>query len=75
MILTSDDSVESPELLKRLQSKGIGKFIACEVPVELAKAKYQVDTDALVKLEVERMKQRANPPKQEKADAKKRKAS
>lgn len=40
VILTSDDSVENPRVLKRLQSKGISKFIACEVPVELAKAKH-----------------------------------
>lgn len=40
VILTSYDSVESPELLKRLRSKGIGKFVACEVPVELAKTRY-----------------------------------
>ncbi len=40
VILTSYDSVENPELLKKIRSKGIGKFIACEVPVELAKSRY-----------------------------------
>lgn len=40
VILTSFDSVENPRLLERLSSKGITKFVACEVPVESAKAKY-----------------------------------
>ncbi len=40
VVLTSYDSVENSELLKKLRSKGIGKFIACKVPVELAKARY-----------------------------------
>ncbi len=40
VILSSYDSVTNPELLKRLDSKGINKFIACEVPTELAKARY-----------------------------------
>jgi len=40
VILTSYDSIEHPELLNSLNSKGISKFIACEVPVEMTKAKY-----------------------------------
>ena len=40
VILTSYDSIEDPELLKRLTSKGIAKFIAHEVSIESAKTKY-----------------------------------
>lgn len=40
VILTSYDSVTNPKLLERLNSKGISKFIACEVPIELAKTRY-----------------------------------
>jgi predicted ABC-type ATPase len=40
VILTSYDSIENPKVLKRLNSKGISKFIAHEVPVELAKTRY-----------------------------------
>jgi len=45
VILTSYDSVENPELLKRLSAKGITKFIAHEVSVESAKAKYGMHFD------------------------------
>ena len=40
VILTSYDFIRHPELLKRLVTKGLSKFIACEIPIELAKAKY-----------------------------------
>lgn len=40
VILTSFDTVTNPELLKRLSSKGINKFIACEVSLDLVKARY-----------------------------------
>ena len=40
VVLTSYDSVTSSEVLKRLASKGITKFIAHEIPLESAKAKY-----------------------------------
>jgi hypothetical protein len=40
VILTSYTSIEAPKLLQRLASKGITKFVACEVSVETAKAKY-----------------------------------
>lgn len=40
VILTSYDSIENPELLERLSSKGITKFVACEVSVETARARY-----------------------------------
>ena len=40
MVLTSHASVESPELLEKLDYKGIGKFLAYEVPVDLASERY-----------------------------------
>jgi len=40
VILTSFDSVQNPELLKRLAAKGIAKFIAHEVSIKAARAKY-----------------------------------
>jgi len=40
VILTSYESIEVPELLAKLTSKGITKFVACEIPVEVAKQKY-----------------------------------
>jgi len=43
--------------------------VQLRVQADLAKSKYQIDTDAMVKLEIERMKLRANPPTQEKANA------
>lgn len=47
VILTSYESIETPELLRRLHSKGIDKFIAHEVPVELAKARYKTHFDVV----------------------------
>ncbi|MEG7522417.1 MAG: hypothetical protein M3H12_04870, partial [Chromatiales bacterium] len=40
MILTSHTSIEEPEMLEKLASKGIDKFLAYEVPFDLAKARY-----------------------------------
>jgi hypothetical protein len=40
LILTSYDSLTNPDLIQKLRSKGIKKFIAYEVPVDLAKKKY-----------------------------------
>jgi hypothetical protein len=45
--------------------------VQLRVEADLAAKKYQTDTDAMVKLEIEKMKLRANPPKQEKTDGKK----
>ncbi len=39
VILTSHDSVTAPTLLKKL-AKGIERFLAYEIPLELAKARY-----------------------------------
>lgn len=40
VILTSYDSVTNPDLIERLRSKGINKFIACDVPLDLASIRY-----------------------------------
>jgi hypothetical protein len=40
VILTSYDSIENPDLLRRLGYKGIDKFVASEIELELAKSKY-----------------------------------
>lgn len=40
MILTSHGSIENPELLEKLAAKGLDKFLAYEVPIELAKERY-----------------------------------
>lgn len=40
VIMTSTESPTAPELLKELASKGIHKFIAYEIPVELAQKRY-----------------------------------
>jgi len=48
VVLTSFDSIVNPDLIKKLTSKGIGKFIAHEVPVESAKAKYGMHFDIVL---------------------------
>jgi len=40
VVLTSYGSIENPALLEKLASKGIRKFIAAEVPVDLARERY-----------------------------------
>ena len=40
VILTSHDSVTAPALLKKLEAKGIERFVAYEIPLELAKTRY-----------------------------------
>ena len=40
VILTSYDSATDPALIERLVAKGINKFLAYEVPLELAKERY-----------------------------------
>ena len=47
VILTSYDSIENPELLKKLNSKGVTKFIAHEVSVESARKKYGTHFDVV----------------------------
>ena len=40
LILTSHESLHDPNLLEKLKHKGIGKFVAFEVPVSLARKRY-----------------------------------
>ena len=40
VILTSHDSVTAPTLLEKLEAKGIERFMAYEIPLELAKVRY-----------------------------------
>ncbi len=40
MILTSHASIEDPQILQKLAVKGIEKFLAYEVPFDLAKERY-----------------------------------
>jgi len=45
VILTSHDGLEDPALLERLAAKGINKFIAFPVSIDLLKHKYGVHFD------------------------------
>ena len=47
LILTSHEGIEDPALIERLAGKGITKFIAFPVPIELAKAKYGAHFDVV----------------------------
>ena len=40
VILTSYDSLTSPQLVQKLSDKGIGKFVACEIPLDVARERY-----------------------------------
>jgi len=40
VILTSYDSIEDPDLLRKLDAKGMAKFIAFELPLDLVKERY-----------------------------------
>jgi hypothetical protein len=48
LVLTSYDSLLETSLVEKLKAKGIKKFIAYEVPVELAKEKYGTHYDAVM---------------------------
>ena len=47
VILTSYESIEDPGLLAKLASKGIIKFVACEITVDAAKQKYGKQFDVV----------------------------
>jgi len=40
LVLTSYDSLTNPNLIDKLEDKGVKKFIAYEVPIEATKEKY-----------------------------------
>jgi hypothetical protein len=48
IILTSYESIEDPGLLSKLDSKGIKKFVACEISLEAARQKYGAQYDVVV---------------------------
>lgn len=45
VILTSHVSIEAPELLEKLAAKGVDKFLAYELPLDLAKRRYGMHFD------------------------------
>jgi hypothetical protein len=47
VILTSAQTAISPNLLRELHAKGIDKFIAYELPLEMAKKRYGSHFDAV----------------------------
>ncbi len=49
LILTTYDSFTDAKFVEKLQQKGIKKFIAYEVPVELCKKKYGMHYDVILK--------------------------
>ena len=49
LILTTYDSLASDEFAEKLRQKGIKKYIACEVPVELIQKKYGQHYDVVMK--------------------------
>ena len=40
LVLTSHGTLHDPKFLGRLKAKGIGKFVAFDVPLDLAKERY-----------------------------------
>jgi hypothetical protein len=48
LILTSHDSLNEPAMVQKLQAKGISKYMAFEVPVEMVKKKYKTQYDAVL---------------------------
>ena len=48
VILTSYNSIEEPELISKLDSKGIKKFVAHELPLELVKERYETHFDIVL---------------------------
>lgn len=49
VILTSHESIEAPDLLTKLAAKGVPKFLAYEVPVGLAMARYGMHFDIVAR--------------------------
>jgi hypothetical protein len=48
LVLTSYDSLSEPRLVERFQAKGIKKFVAYEVPVEVVRQKYGAHYDIVM---------------------------
>jgi hypothetical protein len=49
LILTTYASFASPDFIEKLEAKGLNKFIAYEVPVDLAEKKYGQHFDVIIK--------------------------
>jgi len=49
VILTSHATVTDPQLIAKLQAKGIDKFIAYEIPMDLAKQRYDGHFDMVMR--------------------------
>jgi len=49
VILTSHATIKDPELLTKLAAKGVTKFLAYEVPLDLAKARYGMHFDIVAR--------------------------
>jgi hypothetical protein len=49
VILTSHAAIEDPQLLTKLAAKGVTKFLAYEVPLDLAKARYGMHFDIVAR--------------------------
>ena len=47
VILTSYESIDNPDLLERLHAKGIEKFVASEISVDLARQRYKGHFEAV----------------------------
>ena len=45
VVLTTHETLTDPDLVARLAAKGIRKFLAFEVPVEMVQAKYHAHYD------------------------------
>ena len=48
LILTPHDSLDNPQLIEKLNVKGIKKFLAYEVPEDLVKEKYRTHFDIVM---------------------------
>ena len=49
VILTSHESAADPALLEKLKGKGLDKFIAYEIPLELARERYGGHFDVVLR--------------------------
>lgn len=45
VVLTTHESLTDPDLVARLAAKGIRKFLAYEIPVEMVRARYKAHYD------------------------------
>ena len=49
LVLTSHDSLTDPHLVEKLDAKGIRKFIAYEVPIDLVRRTYGAHYDVVLR--------------------------